>query len=133
LITCKQLNRYTANAKAIRAIKRCIADMLGTDAGIGSDVILDYRKGYPRPQTVVGFDYKRYEQKLADLERLRVKQEEVEQWIEAIEDPMTRMVFEEYYLMGRSWEEIARHCGYSNPNYPRLKIRDVYLKQMGIK
>ena len=31
------------------------------DGLIGNDVVFDYRDGYPRPQSVVGFDYDRYD------------------------------------------------------------------------
>ena len=54
--------------------------------------------------------------------------------VEDIEDAVTRKVFEYYYLEGLPWKEIAKRLGYrDNPDYPRLYIRDKYLKSCGIK
>ena len=39
-----------------------------------------------------------------------------------------------YYVDGLTWEKIAMKIGYAgNPDYPRLVIRDRYLKKMQIK
>lgn len=46
---------------------------------IGNDVIFDYSKGYPMPQSVVGFDQKKYE-RLQDRDQRRKEQLEQESW-----------------------------------------------------
>ena len=43
--------------------------MKNTDAGLGNDTIFDYQTGYPRPQSVVGFDQKKYDRREKILER----------------------------------------------------------------
>ena len=68
------------------------------------------------------------------LEGKREKCKAIENWINAIEDTTTRCVFKMYYIDGLTWEKIAMKIGYAgNPDYPRLVIRDRYLKKMQIK
>ena len=51
-----------------------------------------------------------------------------------IEDGQIRCVFRMFYKDGMTWEKIAARTGYrGNPDYPRLHIRDNYLKQCEIK
>lgn len=45
-----------------------------------------------------------------------------------------RYVFKAFYQQGLTWEKIAEKTGYSqSPDYPRLYIRDTYLKKCEIK
>ena len=86
------------------------------------------------PETVVGFDYEKYNQRKATLARKRKQVEAVEKWIDDIPDGQTRCVFKMFYQDGMTWEKIATKTGYSqSPDYPRLYIRDSYLKKCGIK
>lgn len=58
----------------------------------------------------------------------------VERWIQNIEDGQTRYVFKAFYQQGMTWEKIAEKTGYfQSPDYPRLYIRDTYLKKCEIK
>lgn len=82
------------------------------DSMIGNDVILDYQTGYPRPQSVVGYDDKReerlrktYESRIA---KLQAECAEVEQWVEAIPDSLTRRIFRMYYIDGMNQSKIAK-------------------------
>ena len=91
-------------------------------------------KGFARPQVVVGFDGERYRRKRHLLDKKEAEAEEIRNWIGEIEDTVTRKVFEYYYLDGLPWKEVAKKMGYQNsPDYPRLMIRDKYLKKCGIK
>lgn len=87
-------------------------DHLGEgDSMIGNDVIMDYRDGFPRPQSVVGYDYAR-EEKLRELYDKRMKRIaaeclEVEQWIEAIPDSVTRRIFRMRYVDGMPQKKVA--------------------------
>lgn len=71
---------------------------------IGNDVILDYSKGYPIPQSIVGFDQEKYERlqerDLKRKERLEKECEEVEQFVEDIEDTQLHSIFRMYYIDG---------------------------------
>lgn len=82
------------------------------DNMIGNDTIFDYRTGYPRPQAVVGYDYEkearltaRY---LSRIDKLKTECTEVEEWIEAISDSLTRRIFRMYYIYGVRQSVIAQ-------------------------
>lgn len=133
-MTRKRLERYKKTLNNIRAIKAEIDEWETTDKGIGHSVILDYQTGSPRPQAVVGFDWDAYVCKKHELSKLQREAAEVKNWIEGIEDGQTRWVFKMRYVQGMSWSRIAKNMGKSyNADYPRLYIRDKYLKAMGIK
>lgn len=98
---------------------------------IGNDVVFDYRDGYPRPQSVVGFDYDRYD-KLQ--ERDRIKKEalekecaEIEEWVEAIPDSLTRRIFRMMYIQGRKQKQVAKDVHLDRSRVSR-KI-DKYLEE----
>ena len=66
--------------------------------------INDYRKGYPVPQAVPGFDREEYERKQdRDMKRkewLEKECREAEEFIDEIEEGMTRRIFRMYYIEG---------------------------------
>ena len=133
-ITKKLLKNYLKYKREIPVLEAELDEMEVSDSGLGNSVILDYRKGYPQPQSVVGFDWKRYEDRKCVLERRKAQVKVVEQWIEHIEDGQTRCVFRMRYITGMSWVKIADKTGYGGKeDYVRLKIRDQYLKKCGIK
>lgn len=75
-----------------------------SDSMIGNDVVFDYSKGYPMPQSVVGFDQKKYERlQNRDLRRktyLEKENEEIEDFVSQITDSLTRRIFIQYYING---------------------------------
>ena len=79
---------------------------------IGNDVIFDYSKGYPMPQSVVGFDQQKYER--AQDRDLRKKQElekgcaEIEDFIANISDSITRRIFRMSFIDGRKQKDVAK-------------------------
>ena len=133
-MTIKRLESYERLMQEIAILRWELNEMNTTDAGLGSSVIKDYSKGFERPQAVVGFDGERYRRKRRLLDQKEAEAEEIRKWVEAIEDTATRKVFEYFYLDGLPWKEVAKRLGYrDNPDYPRLYIRDKYLKSCGIK
>ena len=133
-MTIKRLESYKRLMQEIAILRWELNEMNTTDAGLGSSVIKDYSKGLERPQAVVGFDDERYRRKRRLLDQKEAEAEEIRKWVEAIEDTATRKVFEYFYLDGLPWKEVAKRLGYrDNPDYPRLHIRDKYLKSCGIK
>ena len=81
VITRKKLEDYKKNKRSIPMLEAELAEMLHTDAGLGSSVILDYKKGYPAPQSVVGFNGPAYDRRQKELERIKKDCQEVEEWI----------------------------------------------------
>ena len=133
-MTIERLESYQKLKQEIAILRWDLNEMNTTEAGLGSSVIKDYTKGFARPQAVVGFDDERYKRKRRLLDKKEAEAEEIRNWVGAIEDTVTRKVFEYFYLDGLPWKEIAKRLGYrDNPDYPRIMIRDRYLKKCGIK
>ena len=132
-ITRKLLDSYRKMKREIPTLAAELAEMKQGDNGLCNSTILDYRTGESRPQSVVGFNQGLYDRRQKILDEKKAKCKAVEKWINAIEDGQTRCVFKMFYLDGMTWEKIAAKTGYSNsPDYPRLYIRDRYLKEHGI-
>ena len=97
-------------------------------------MIINGKNGSKKPESVVGFDHERYNRRKESLQRKKEEARAIREWIEAIEDGQTRCVFRMFYVDGVTWERIASKTGHSkSPDYPRLMIRDAYLKKMKIK
>lgn len=134
-ITRNLLNEYRNMRKnrTIRLLEMELEEMKRGDNGIGNSTINDYRTGQARPQSVVGFDWELHKKREKILKEKKSKAKVVEQWIESIEDGQTRYVFKSFYKDAMDWGKIAVKMGYANsPEYPRLMIRDKYLKDSGI-
>lgn len=133
-ITRKLLDGHKRRKREIPLLELELSEMKKGDNGVGNSTVFDYRDGYPRPQSVVGFDWPLYEHRKKALERKKEQVMAVEKWINAIEDGQTRCVFKMFYIDGMTWERIAIKTGYADsPDYPRLMIRDKYLKDRNIK
>ena len=114
-MTKERLEMYRSNTDEIKELREKLQKM-GTEEGkeklVESDTIIDYLKGYPRPQTVTGYNYSK-EQRLRQrysnrIEKLQKEQEEIERWIFAIEDGKTQRIFRLRYLEGMRQERIAQ-------------------------
>lgn len=133
-VTVSKLNWLRESERNIRCLELEIEAMKTTDAGIGNSVIMDYRDGFGRPQSVVGFDGEKYDRKMADLEKKKKDRQFLIDWIGNIEDDQVRMVFTLYYIDQLRWKQIAKKMGMPhNEAYPRVCLRDAYLKRVGIK
>lgn len=133
-ITKKLLKDYQKYKKELSFLKAELEEMLTSDAGIVNSTILDYRDGYPRPQSVVGFDWNLYEYRKEVLKHTELQVQAVEQWVQNIEDGQTRCVFRMRYIEGMNWVKIAEKTGYGGrEDYVRLHIRDDYLKKCKIR
>ena len=129
-ITRKLLENYQKYKREIPLLENELKELLETDRGLGSSVILDYRDGFPKPRSVVGFDWELYERRKTALARKKEMVKAAEEWVNGIEDGQTRYVFRMYYMEGMSWAKIARKMGYGgNADYPRRHIRDKYLEK----
>lgn len=111
-MTKKKLEEYKSKKAEIKELQYKLSHLGAGDNLIGNDVIMDYRKGYPIPQSVVGYDFEK-EQRLRTLYEKREKklQEEcleVEMWIEDIPDSMTRRIFRMHYIDGMTQSKISK-------------------------
>lgn len=111
-MTKSRLEEYRSKKAEIAELQYKLAHLGEGDSLIGNDVIMDYRGGYPQPQSVVGYDYNR-EQRLRDtyqmrIERLKEDCLEVELWIERIPDSLTRRIFRMCFVDGMTQKRIAK-------------------------
>ena len=111
-MTREQLEEYRSKKEEIQELKYKLEHLGENDSLVGNDVIMDYRSGYPMPQSVVGVDSARY-WRLRDRYEHRIEQlerecEEVEEYIENIPDSITRRIFRMYYMDGMSQSKIAK-------------------------
>ena len=129
-MTRERLEGYRSCREEIQELQYKLAHLGDGDSMIGNDVIMDYREGFPRPQSVVGYDYakedrlrKAYESR---IEKLQAECAEVELWIEGIPDSLTRRIFRMYYIDGMNQKQIGRivHLDRSSVS----KKIDAYLK-----
>ena len=106
------LRQRRSNKAEIEELKQRLAGLAYDEGLVGNSVIMDYRKGYPQPQSVVGFDYDLYEKRRARwtkrLEQLQKEVDEVEEWIEAIPDSISRRCLRMYYMDGLTQDQIAK-------------------------
>ena len=111
-ITREQLEQYRSNMEEIKELTYKLDHLGEGDALIGNDVVFDYRTGYPKPQSVVGYDYELEARRRERLENLRAKIQaecdNVEDFVYGIPDGKTRRIFQLYFLEGLSQEKVAR-------------------------
>lgn len=111
-MTKERLEGYRSCKEEINELRYRIECVKNGDNMIGNDTIFDYRTGYPRPQAVVGYDYEKETRLtahyLSRIDKLKTECTEVEEWIEAISDSLTRRIFRMYYIYGVRQSVIAQ-------------------------
>ena len=133
-ITRKLLDSYKKLKRELPVLEYELNELWMTDKGMGNSVILNGKSGSKKPETLVGFDCEKYNRRKKTLAKKKKQVAVIEKWIDDIPDGQTRCVFKMFYRDGMIWEKIAAKTGYSqSPDYPRLHIRDAYLKKCGIK
>lgn len=133
-ITRELLDNYRKIKREIPILEYELNELWLTDKGMGNSVILNGKNGSKKPETVVGFDQEKYNRRKRTLNLKKVQAEAVEKWIDDIPDGQTRCVFKMFYRDGMTWPKIAHKIEMpQNEDYPRVCIRDAYLKKMDIK
>lgn len=132
-MTKDRLQAYRSNRDEILELSYTLENRWKSETMIGNDVVFDYSKGYPMPQSVVGFDQEKYERaQNRDLRRkkkLEKECEEAEEFVNAIPDSLTRRIFRLYFIDGRkpvTQKDVAKRIHLDQSNVSR-KI-DEYLK-----
>ena len=130
IMTREKLEAYRSMQEEIQELKDKLQHLGEGDSMIDSSVINDYRSGYPVPQAVVGVDWekmsrlrKRYTSRIAKLQK---ECDLVEEYIESIEDSVTRRIFRMYFIDGLSQRQISRAIHFDKSTVGR-KI-DKFLK-----
>lgn len=111
-MTKELLEGYRSKKSEIMELRYRLDEFINSDAVIGNDVIMDYRRGYPQPQSVIGVDQeliKRTRERYGNrITKLQQECHQVEEYIEGIEDSLTRRIFRMHFLEGRSQEEVGK-------------------------
>lgn len=111
-MTKEQLESYKSMKSEIQELKNRLATLGDNDEMVGHSVINDYRSGYPVPNVITGVDWERYYSTKDRVGNRLVKLAgacyEIEEWIETIEDSLTRRIFRFYYIDGLSQEKVGR-------------------------
>ena len=111
-MTKERLESYRSCKEEIRELQYKLDHLGEGDSMIGNDTVFDYKTWYPRPQSVVGYDHKREERLRAlyetRIEKLQKECTEIEEWVEAIPDSLTRRIFRMYYIDGIGQNKIAK-------------------------
>ena len=126
-MTKEDLMAYQSKKAEIKELDRAMTGRWRDEGLIDNDVVFDYRKGYPMPQSVIGMDKKKY-RRLQERDRRRKETleqecEEVEEWIESIDDSLTRRIFRMVFLEGKKQREVARKTNLDQSRVSR-KIDD---------
>lgn len=112
VMTRERLEQYRSNVQEIRELTDKIQKLGKDDSMIGNSVILDCRTGYPKPKSIVGYDYDLEQRRRERYENMRSKLQAecdmIEEFVFSIQDSMTRRIFQLYYLDGKSMDKVAR-------------------------
>lgn len=122
-MTRERLEAYLSNRDEIKELKYKLDHLGEGDSLIGNDVIFDYRKGYPMPQAVVGYDYNLEEKRRIrynnQIGKLEAEQDNIEEWVFGIRDSRMRRIFQLRYLEGNTVEKVARKVHLDKSNVSR--------------
>lgn len=124
---------YRSSKDEILELAYTLENRWKSETMIGNNVVFDYSKGYPMPQSVVGFDQERYERAqnrdLKKMKKLEKECEEIEEFVSRIPDTITRRIFRLYFIDGRKpmkQKDVAKKVNLDQSNVSR-KI-DEYLE-----
>lgn len=111
-MTKEMLRSYRSKKDEIAELDWVLRYRWQDEGLIGNDVIFDYSKGYPMPQSVVGFDQAKYK-RLQDRDQRRKEQleqecEEIETFVENIDESLTRRIFRMCFIDGRKQKDVAK-------------------------
>ena len=111
-ITKEILESYRSKKEEIKELEYKLEHLGAGDSMVDNDVIFDYRDGYPKPQAIVGVDWEKVSKREQRyIKRIKILKEEcecIEEFIEQIEDSLTRRIFRMYYLEGKTQKTIGK-------------------------
>ncbi len=110
-MTREQLEEYRSKKDELAELTYKLQHLGENDEMVGNSVINDYRSGYPVPQSVVGVDWEKYDKTkdryTSRISKLRQECDEVEKYVEEIEESLIRRIFRMYYIDGISQRDVA--------------------------
>lgn len=110
-MTLELLKNYRSKKDEIKELTYKLEHLGEGDSLVGNDVILDYRSGFPVPNSVVGVDMDKYYSLKnrwgSRREQLINECEQVEEFVENIPDSLSRRIFRMYFIDGYTQKQIA--------------------------
>lgn len=132
-ITRKLLTDYRKTRQEISLLETEMG-MKRVESPGRTDFMPDYQNNAVRIQTLTESKQSGQERYQGILEQKKAEIRAVQEWIDSIEDVRARCIFRMFYIDGLAWAKIAKLTGFgANADYPRLIIRDKYLKRSGIQ
>lgn len=132
------LKQYLSLKKEIKELEECLSQERNA-VDMVHDVVKGSSHEFPWNLQVISIEgmepsvakklHSAYEQDYIDrICKADVMRQEIEDFIDAISDSLTRRVFRKRYIQGQDWLTIAHDCGSNHESYPR-KIVDRYLER----
>ena len=111
-MTKKDLAQYRSICDEILELKRSIKNKTMHDTVRGSDAEFPFLS---HPMQVTGVQATEDNQKtLVTVRKLEMKKREIENFIDNIEDSLTRRIFRLRFIEGFNWVKVAREVGGGN-------------------
>ncbi|SHG90064.1 hypothetical protein SAMN02744040_00093 [Tepidibacter thalassicus DSM 15285] len=135
----KKLEQFKDKIKEIKILENRILEMQQESEEIVSDVVRASSKSFPYTEhtiKITGVNIKRRDKIKRVTERLNDRKlklyrelEEIENFIENIEDSKVRQIIELRYIKGMTWSMVAlKVYGYPNGDTPRKRIKRYFKK-----
>lgn len=138
-MTLNQLEQYRDLSKEVKMLERRIADLESrpeafvSDSVVGSSPCIPYQ---PHTITIKGYG-NQYQDKInvlqvkyiARKQQLCKELEEIEAFIESLQDSRLRQIIEYRYVKGMPWNVVAKNVyGYPNGDAARKAVKRFYEK-----
>ncbi len=128
-MTLEFLRGYKSKKEEIRELTYKLDHIEDNDNLVGNDIIFDYRSGYPQPQAIVGTDRERYYRLSSRWSNRKSLLEEeckqVEEFVESITDSLTRRIFRQSFIEGKTQEDVSRNLHISQSSVSK-KINNFF-------
>lgn len=112
-MTKQRLEQYSKLRKEISALEDKIYDLEANSGEYVSDVVKDYRSGYPKSLVISGYGSSRIPRLRARMAAKIAECNEIEVYIDSIEDSLMWQMLTYRYIEGLTLIETADRIGYS--------------------
>lgn len=127
-VTKKELGQYRSICDEILELETAIKENTEHSTVRGSDAEYPYLS---HPMQVSGVQSTTDNQKtLIRVRKLKLKKQEIENFIENIEDSLTRRIFRLRFIEGKNWKQISVQIGGGNTDISLRQMMCRYLAKM---
>ena len=125
----EQLKQLRSLIKEAEHLEEQIRDLPFRTGPYVADSAKDYRTGFPRMITIKGYSteqYERLKRRLQEkLKALNAEIDEMESWLDGVEDPQLRDILRLQYMNRLTQEQIAEELGISTRTVQR-KVEKIF-------